>query len=71
MDQKFLIVVEHMQSTFEVAEEHGDSLDALLVRQILQTGFLNLVVGNAFLAVIFRLEIQLFQLVIREREEVP
>ena len=31
LDQKLLVVVEHVQAAFEVAEEHGDGLDALFV----------------------------------------
>ena len=43
LEQKLLVVVEHVQAAFEVAEEHGHGLDALLVGQILEALFLNLV----------------------------
>ena len=43
LQQKFLVVVEHVQAAFEVAEHDGHGLDALLVGQILQPLFLNFV----------------------------
>ena len=46
LDQELLVVVEHVQPAFEVAEEHGHGLDALFVGQILQPLFLDLVDGR-------------------------
>ena len=70
LDQELLVVVEHVQAAFQVAEQHGDGLDALLVGQILQALFLDFVQGNALLALLFGVQVQLFQLVIGKREEI-
>jgi hypothetical protein len=66
LDEELLVVIEHVQAALEVAEEHGDSLDALFVGEILEALFLNVVRGNAVLALYFRFQIQLFQLVVRK-----
>ena len=39
LEQEFLVVIEHVQAAFEVAEQHGDGLDALLVGQVLEALF--------------------------------
>ena len=59
LDQKFLVVIEHVQPAFEVAEQYRHGLDALFVRQILQPFFLNLVRRNSLLALLLGLQIQL------------
>ena len=69
LDEEFLVVIEHVQAAFEVAEEHGDSLDALFVGKVLDALFLNGVRGHAVEALLLGLEIQLFQLVVREGQE--
>ena len=56
-----------MQAAFKVAEQDGHGLDALFVGQVLQAFFLNLVWGNAVLALLLGLQVQFFQLFIRER----
>ena len=43
LDQEFLVIVEHVQTAFQVAEQHRDGLDALLIGQVLQPFFLDLV----------------------------
>ncbi|HEX3871933.1 MAG TPA: hypothetical protein VHV77_15920 [Pirellulales bacterium] len=53
-----------MQPAFEVGEEHGDSLDAFVVGEPFQALFLELVDGDALLALFFCLEIELLQLFI-------
>src|SRR2546423_7351514 len=40
LEQEFLIVVEHVQTAFKIAEEHGDSLNPLLVSQVFEPLFL-------------------------------
>ncbi len=30
LDEKLLVVIEHVEAAFEIAEEHGDGLDALV-----------------------------------------
>ena len=70
LDQKLLVVVQHVQPAFEIAEKHGHRLDVLFVGQILKPLFLDLVRGYAVLTLLFRLQIQLLQLVIRECQKV-
>ncbi len=53
-----------MQTAFEVAEEDRDCLDALLIGQILDALFLDFVRGDAVFALLFGLQIELFELVI-------
>jgi predicted phosphoribosyltransferase len=60
-----------VQAAFQVAEQHGHSLDTLFVRQIFQPLLTDLVSRNAILAQLFRLQIQLFQFVVRQRKKVP
>jgi hypothetical protein len=36
LDQEFLVVIQHVQAAFQIAEQHGDGLDALFVGQILE-----------------------------------
>src|SRR5256886_5156168 len=43
LNEKLLVVVEHVQTAFEVAEQHGHGLDALFICQILNAFFLNFV----------------------------
>lgn len=65
LDQKFLVIVQHVQTAFEVAEQYCHRFNPLFVGQILQPLILNFVQGNAVLALLFRLQIQLFQFLIR------
>ena len=60
-----------MQTAFEVAEQHGQGLDALLVGQVLQPLFLNLVRSHAVQALLLRLQIQLFKFVVGDRQKIP
>ena len=70
LDEELLVVVEHVQPAFEVGEEHGDGLDTLVVGEPLQTLFLELVDGDALLALFFGLEVQLLKLFVRQLEKV-
>ena len=70
LDQKLLVVIEHVQPAFEIAEEHGHGLDPLLVGQILQPLFLDLVDGDAVPALLLRLQIQFFQFVVGEGQKI-
>ena len=47
LDQELLVVVEHVQPAFQVAEQHGHGLDALLIGQITDPLFLNLMRRDA------------------------
>ena len=42
-EEELLVVIEQMQAAFEVGEEHGDGLDALLIGEILQPFFADLI----------------------------
>ncbi len=69
-EEEFLIVVEHVEAAFKIAEENGDGLDALVVGKKLQALFLNFVERNALPALIFGFEIEFFELLVRERQEI-
>src|SRR5438309_11092601 len=71
LEQKFLVVVEHVQTAFKVAEDNGHGFDPLLVRQVLETIFPNLVSSYAVLALLFGFQVQLLEFVIRERKKIP
>src|SRR5712664_1613845 len=70
LDEELLVVIQHVQATFKVAEQHSHSLDALFVGEILQARFLDLVNRHAILALLLRLQIQLLQFVIREFKKI-
>ena len=70
LDDELLVVVQHVQSAFEVAEQYGDGLNAFLVSQILQPLFLNLVRRNALHALFLGFKVQFFQFWIRQRQEI-
>ena len=68
--QELLVIVEHVQAAFEVAEEHGHGLDPLLVGQVFQPVFLDLAGGGAVPALLLCLEVEFFEFVIRECQEI-
>ena len=70
LDQKLLVVIQHVQPALEIAKEHGHSLDPLLVGQILQPLFLDLVDRDTLTALFLRLQIQFFQFVVGECQEI-
>ena len=70
LDQELLVVVQHVQPAFEIAEEHGHRLDALLVGQILEPLFAELVGRNTVPALLLGREVQLFELSVREFEKI-
>src|ERR1051325_5313466 len=61
LQQELLVVIEHMQTAFQIAEHHRHSLDSLLVGQVLQPLFTNGFGIDALLPLLFRRKIQLFQ----------
>src|SRR4029077_17469868 len=61
LDQEFLVVVQHVQPAFQVAEKDGHSLNTLLIRKVLDSLFLNPVYGNALQPLLFCLQIQFFE----------
>ncbi len=67
LDKKLLVVIEHVEPSFEVAEQDGDRFDALFVRQVPQALLLNLVHGYAALPLRLGGQIQFFQLPVGER----
>ncbi len=70
VEQELLVVVEQMDAAFEVGEHDRHCLDVLLVGQILQALFADLVRIDAVQAFGFRLQVQLFQFVIAQSQEV-
>ena len=64
--EKFLVVIEHVQTAFQVAEEHGDGFDALLVGEVLDALFLNLVRRKAILALFLGFQVELFEFIVRD-----
>ena len=66
LDKEFLVVVEHVQPAFEIAEQQRYSLDSFLVGQVLETFFLNLSDRNALHALFLGMQIQVFKLAIRQ-----
>jgi hypothetical protein len=59
-----------VQAAFEIAEEHADGLDALLIGEISQALFLDFVRRNAIFPLRFGPKIQFFQLCIRQAQKV-
>ncbi len=70
LDHELLVVVEHVQAAFEVAEHDGDGLDPLIVGQILDALFLQLVRRHAVLPLLLDGQIQFFELAVGEHEVV-
>ena len=70
LDKELLVVIEHVQAAFQVAEQDRDRLDALLIRQVPQAFLLNLVHGHATLALRLGGQVQFFQLPIGEGQKV-
>ena len=70
LQQKFLVVVEHVQAAFEVAEHDGHGLNAPFVGQILQPLFLDFGRRDAVQALLLRLQIHLFEFVVGDRQKV-
>ena len=46
LEQELLVVIEHVQAAFKVAEQHGNGLDAFFVLEILQPLFLDYLDGE-------------------------
>ena len=61
--EELLVVIEHVEAAFEIAEQDGDRLDALLIGEVLEPLLLDLVLGTALHALFLRLQVQLFQFV--------
>ena len=70
LQQELLVVVEHVQAAFEVAEEHGDGLDALLTGEIREALLLELLDRHPVAALPLGREVEFFQFAIRKLEEV-
>jgi hypothetical protein len=70
LDKKLLVVIEHVEAPFQIAEQDGDRFDALFVRQVPEALLLNLVHGYAALPLRLGSQIQFFQLPVGERQKV-
>ncbi len=71
LHQKLLVVIQHVEAALQIAEQNRDRLNSLLIGQVLQPLFLNLVEGHALPALILGFQIELLQLLVRERQEIP
>ena len=70
LEQELLVIVEHVQPAFEIAEEHGHGFNPLLVGQVLDAILLDLVGSGAGLALLLRLEVEVFEFIVRECQEI-
>ena len=70
LDQELLVVIQHVQTAFQVAEQHGHGLDSLFLGQVFDALLLNLMDGNTIPALLLRIQIHLFQFVVRNRQEI-
>ena len=61
LHQELLVVVQHVQPAFEVAEQHRNRLDAALVGQVLETLFLDDIGSNALPALLLGLQVQVLE----------
>jgi hypothetical protein len=70
LQQELLVVVQHVETAFEVGEAHGHRLDALLVAEVLDPLLPDLAGVLAGHAVGLAGEVHLLQLVVRDLEKV-
>ena len=68
--EEVLVVVEHVQAAFEVAEDDSDGLDALGVGQIFQALLLDSAEGDALLALVLGGQVLFGELLIRQFEKI-
>ncbi len=64
LEQELLVIVEHVQPAFKIAEEHGHGLDPLLVGQVFEAVLLHFVRCDAVPALLLRLKVEFFQFVV-------
>ena len=69
--QEFLVVVEQVQASLKIGEEHGDGFNALLVGEIFEAFFADITSGHALDAVGLGLQVECFQFLVRESEKIP
>src|SRR5581483_6468828 len=69
-EQEFLVVVEHVQTAFEVGEADRDGLDPLFVGEIAHSLLTNLIGGCAGQAFRLGFQVHFFKLVVGDLEEV-
>ena len=70
LEQEFLVIVEHVQASFKIAEEHRHCFDSLLVRQVLEPLLLNLIGGNPIRALFLGFQVKLLQFLVGEGEKI-
>ena len=68
--QELLVVVEHVQAAFEIAEEHGHRLDARLVGEIPQALLLQRAQRHALLALSLGAQVELLELGVGQHQEI-
>ncbi len=70
LQQELLVIIQHVQTAFEVAEHDGHGLDPLLIREVFEALFPDLVDRNALQTLFLGGQIQLFQLSVGEFEKI-
>jgi hypothetical protein len=70
LHEELLVVVEHVQAAFKVAEHDGHGLNPLLVGQVLQALFLKFVHRNPLGALFFGFQVELFELSVGQAEKI-
>ena len=69
-EQKLLVVIEQVEAAFEIGEQHRHGLDALFVGQVFEAFFADLVDGNTADAISLGLQVEFFELLVREGKEI-
>jgi hypothetical protein len=70
LEQELLVVIEHVQPALEIAEADRHSLDPLLLREVAHALLLHVIRRLAVQPLLFRLEVQLLELFVRNFQEV-
>ena len=60
-DEKLLVIIEHVQAAFQIAEKHRHGFDSFLLRQILQALFPHLLDGYSLHPLFLGCQVQVFQ----------
>jgi len=68
--QELLVVIEQVKPALEVGKEHGDSLDPLLIGQILEPFFANFIGSDPVGAIALGLQVERFQFFVGESEKI-
>jgi hypothetical protein len=70
LDKELLVVIEHMETAFEVAEQDGDGLDPLFVGQVLEAVLLDLSGVDAVLPLFLGVQVEFLEFRVGKHEKV-